>query len=83
MEDLTVKQLWLVQLSLITRERVIREQWEPSVQDQDTKKELLAEADDLQILQRKFCAAKLSKELGFHVEPGADPIQAFQQCQSQ
>ncbi len=67
--DFTIEELSRMQLSLITRERVIREQWIPNTTDASEVQELTAEADAIDTLSKKVCAAKLSKELGFYVEP--------------
>ena len=67
MEDLTASELGHIHLSLCTRERVIREEWIPNSTVEKNK--LLAEADELQRLAHKVCAAQLSKELGFYIRP--------------
>lgn len=69
MEDLTASELGHIHLSLCTRERVIREKWIHSTNSTVEKNELLAEADELQRLAHKVCAAQLSKELGFYIRP--------------
>ncbi len=69
MNDFTIDELNHIHLSLITRERVIREQWIPNTTGASAIERLKNEADALDVLQKKVCAAQLSKELGFTIEP--------------
>ena len=69
MNDFTIDELNSIHLSLITRERVIREQWIPNTTGASDIQSLMDEADALGRLQKKVCAAKLSKQFGFTVEP--------------
>lgn len=65
----TIEELNKMHLGLITRERVIREQWIPCTKDSNDVNRLMKEADFLAALGRKVCAAQISKELGFEIPP--------------
>lgn len=67
--DFTIAELDILHLAVITRERVIREKWLQTARDAAEKDSMIAEADALDVLSKKVCAAKLTKELGFYVEP--------------
>jgi hypothetical protein len=67
--DFTIDELNSIHLALITRERVIREQWIPNTTGGGAIQRLMDEAAALDVLQKKVCAAQLSKELGFTIEP--------------
>ncbi len=69
MNDFTIDELNRIHLALITRERVIREQWIPNTTGSSAVQRLMDEASALDVLQKKVCAAQLSKELGFTIEP--------------
>jgi len=69
MNDFTIDELNSIHLSLITRERVIREEWIPNTTGASAIQRLMDEADAIDRLQKKVCAAQLSKELGFTIEP--------------
>jgi len=74
MHDFTIEQLDMIHSSLITRERVIREQWIPNTTGSSAVQRLMDEASALDVLQKKVCAAKLSKELGFYIEPIVESV---------
>lgn len=65
--EFTTDDLKNMHLGLITRERVIRDQWIPATRDKNEALALMVEADSLASLGRKVCAAQLSMELGFYV----------------
>lgn len=67
--DFTIAELDALHLAVITRERVIREQWIQTARNPTEKDSMTAEADALDALSKKVCAAKLTKELGFYVQP--------------
>jgi hypothetical protein len=67
--DFTIDELANLHLALITRQRVIREQWIPNTSDSNDVTRLTVEADALEKLGRKVCAAQLSKEMGFEIQP--------------
>lgn len=65
--DFTIEELDLIHISLITRQRVIRDRRIPNAIDIERKNALIVEANALANLRSKVCAAKLSKELGFDI----------------
>jgi hypothetical protein len=67
--DFTIEELKAIHLSVITRQRVLREDWIPSERDTVRKNSLIAQADLLDAIGKKVCAAQVSKELGFYIEP--------------
>lgn len=71
--DFTVSELDAMHLAVITRCRVLREQWIPIEIDTTKKEVMIAELHSLDKLSMKVCAAKLSKELGFYIEPVSVP----------
>jgi len=65
----TIKELDIIHSALITRERTVREKWLPHTPDTDKNKaSLLEEMSMIEDLGRKVCCAKLSLELGFHID---------------
>lgn len=67
--EFTLAELNALHLAVITRERVIRESWIQTAVNTAEKDSMMAEADALDTLSKKVCAAKLTKELGFYVRP--------------
>ncbi len=72
--DFTIDELDMLHRSLITRERIIRDQYIPCTSDSEDVKRLTDDANATRTLARKVCAAKLSKELGFHIAPIVDSV---------
>lgn len=70
--EFSIDDLKMMHRALITRERVIRDHWIPSERDTDKRNLLVAEADAIDALQKRVCAAQVSLELGFYV-PAAVP----------
>lgn len=65
----TIKELDIIHSALITRERTVREKWLPHTTDTDKNKaSMLEELGMMEDLSRKVCCAKLSLELGFHID---------------
>jgi hypothetical protein len=58
--DFSADELDSMHISMVTRERVIREQWMP-IANANEKQSWLEEADFLKELQKKVCEAALSK----------------------
>jgi hypothetical protein len=69
MNDFTIAELALIHSSLITRERKIHRDWIDNNTNAEEVKKYTDEAKALRSLSMKVVAAKLSKELGFHIEP--------------
>jgi len=69
MNDFTIAELELIHSSIITREHKIRRDWIDNNPNAEEVSKYTAEADALRSLSMKVCAAKLSKELGFYIEP--------------
>ncbi len=67
--DFTIAELDMLHRSLITRERILRDHYIPHAKDSADAERLTAEANTMRNLSHKVCAAKLSKELGFCVDP--------------
>ena len=65
--EFSIEDFKSMHLSLITRERMIRSQWIPLERDPVKRDRLVAEADALDALQKRVCAAQLSLELGFYI----------------
>ena len=72
--DFTIDELDMMHRSLITRERILRDEWIPCTSDSEDVKRLVDDANATRTLARKVCAAKLSKELGFHIDPIIDSV---------
>lgn len=67
--EFTIDELKHIHLSLISKERILREDRIPHERDIARKERMVQEADEIRTLSRKVCAAQLSKELGFEIEP--------------
>ena len=72
--EFTIEELKMMHLSLISRERVLRKDYIPHERDAIKQNALVAEADAVRTLGRKVCAAQLSMELGFYIEPLAEGV---------
>lgn len=70
--EFSIDELKMIHLAMISRERIIREDRIPDERDSVKVAALTAEADALRSLGRKACAAQLSKELGFEIQPFVD-----------
>lgn len=67
--EFSVDELKMLHLSVIRSERIIRRDYIPMERDASKVASLTDEADALNALGKKVCAAQLSLELGFYVEP--------------
>ncbi len=72
--DFTIDELDMLHRALITRERILRDEWIPYTIDSEDVKRLTNDANATRTLARKVCAAKLSKELGFIINPIMDSV---------
>jgi hypothetical protein len=69
MNDFTIAELDLIHASLITREHRLRKVWIENNKNVEEVNKYTEEVKRLRGLSAKVCAAKLSRELGFYVEP--------------
>ena len=67
--DFTIAELDLIHGSLITRENRLRKVWITGNKNTEEVAKYTEEVKRLRSLSAKVCAAKLSRELGFYVEP--------------
>jgi hypothetical protein len=67
--DFTIEELDLIHGSLITRENKIRKDWIDGNKNTEEVAKYTEEVKRLRSLSAKVCAASLSKELGFYIEP--------------
>jgi hypothetical protein len=67
--ELTIKELQAIHSALITRERILRDNFIPACEGTSRVEELKTELDLLPGLRSRICAAQLSKELGFEISP--------------
>ena len=67
--EFSVDELKVLHLSVIRSERILRRDYIPAERNPVRVRSLTAEADALDALGKKVCAAQLSKEFGFYVEP--------------
>jgi negative regulator of sigma E activity len=67
--DFTIEELDSMHISMVTRERVIREQWISIAKDDNEKQSMLKEADFLKELQKKVCEATLNKRYNIDFSP--------------
>jgi hypothetical protein len=72
--DFTIDELDMMHRSLITRERILRDQYIPHAKDSADAERLTADANAMRNLAYKVCAAKLSKELGFCIDPIVETV---------
>lgn len=69
--ELTITELDTIHAALITRERILRDDWIPAWEGTVRAEALKAELAVIPGLRSRMCAAKLSLELGFTIDPVA------------
>ena len=72
--DFTMEELDAIHLSLVTRDHKITKDWIENNKNIEEVKKYTAEVNMLRNLRNKVCAAKLSRQLGFYVEPLVESV---------